>query len=312
MVRNPHHTFGPSWARNQGPAYLNSVTFVPIPSDTTAVSELLAGQVDVSDVSGGELSRVQGNTNFTLHRSLTQILFYLMFNTGKAPFNNAAVRRAVAEAIDRKAMVATAAQGLGKVATSALSPAIYDYDAGSAKYVPKLDLAAARAAIAAAHATGPYTLLSVSLYNLNTAAELVQAALAQVGMQVNIVNPALAQYQSDLNGGNFDLALGGYTYTDPDVLYLFFHSSQIGGGLNWLDVRDPTLDKLLNDGRNNLNLKKAKADYYAAQKLIITKAYIDPLWIPISVVAVRNKIQGFHAPYGAVLDQGVWQDVWIK
>jgi peptide/nickel transport system substrate-binding protein len=184
-VRNPNHTFGPSWAHNKGPAYLSSVTFEPIQSDTTAVSELLAGQLDITDVPASELGRVKGNANITIHNVPQQADAFLEFNSGRAPFNNVAVRRAVAEAIDRKAVVTAALQGLGKVSTSILPPTILDYDPGSTKYAPKLNLTAARNAIAAAHATGPYTLLTTNVLGLDAAAELIQGELAQVGMTVN-------------------------------------------------------------------------------------------------------------------------------
>jgi peptide/nickel transport system substrate-binding protein len=308
-VRNSLHKFGPSWAYNKGPAYLNSVTFVPIVSNTTAVSELLAGQIDITDVPGTELSRVQGNKNFKLYRSLAQAEISLIFNTLHPPFNNVAVRRAVAEAIDRKALVTGALQGLGKVSTSLLPSNVLDYDPGSAKYAPKLNLNAARAAITAAHATGPYTLATTSLGGIDTAAELVQADLAQVGMQVNIVNKGVVDWLALLAKGDYDMSLFDFGNPEPDQLYRVFNSSQRNGGYNYMNVNDPTLDRLTLLGRTTSNLKTAKAAYYQAQKIIDTQVYADPLWNPITVYAVRSRIQGWHL---SSIGFPQFQDMWVK
>jgi ABC-type transport system substrate-binding protein len=74
-------------------------------------------------------------------------------------------------------------------------------------------------------------------------------------------------------------------------------------------MTDPTLDKLLAAGRTTLNLKKAQADYHAAQKLIDTQAYGDPLWTPIGIYATRNRVQGWHMTNRG---QEQWQDLWVK
>jgi peptide/nickel transport system substrate-binding protein len=221
------------------------------------------------------------------------------------------VRRAVAEAIDRNAVVTAALQGLGKVSTSPLASSIFGFDPASAKYAPKLNLNAARAAITAAHATGPYTLLTATCCGIDTAAELIQGELAQVGMQVTIVTKGVPDWLAQLNKQDFDLAMTGYgSYSDPDILYLYFHSSQRNGGLNWTNMSDPTLDTLVADGRTTFNLKRAKADYYAAQKIIVgTKVYIVPLYTPINIDAVRSRVQGWHITQSGQIQ---YQDLWVR
>jgi peptide/nickel transport system substrate-binding protein len=308
-VRNPRYTVAPGWAHNKGQPYLSSITFNVITSDATVVSELLSGQVDISDISGSELSRVQGNPNIKLHRILVQGENFLEFNVTRPPFNNVAVRRAVAEAINRKSLITAAVQGLGKESTSILSPTVFGYDPKSPSYAPKLNLSAARAAIAAAHATGPYTLVAPQQLGADTAAELIQGELAQVGMQVNVVNKPPADWYSQIAKGDFDMTIITYGYADPDFLYTLFHSSQRNGGYNFGGIDDPALDKLLVAGQRTLNLKKARADYYAAQKILDTKVYAEPLWVSIDVTGVRSRVQGWHTDLGGSI---LWQDLWVK
>jgi peptide/nickel transport system substrate-binding protein len=309
LARNPHHTFGPAWAHNKGLPYLSTVNFSAVTSNTTAVSELLAGQLDITDISGDQLSRVQGDKNIKLYRFLSTNVDYVSFNCGKAPFNDLAVRRAVAEALNRKALLTAGAQGLGKVATSWLPPVLQGYDPGSAKYAPKLNVSAARAAIGAAGAAGPYTLLTANDSVSTAAAEVIQAELAQVGMQVDIVSKSLGDFIAQLNKGDFDMALIGHQGFDADVMYSFFDSSQRNAGLNWINTTDPGLDKLLVAGRTTLNWTKAKADYFAAQKLLDTKVYVDPLWVSTMVYAARSRVQGMHLDAAGDIQ---YQDLWVK
>jgi peptide/nickel transport system substrate-binding protein len=313
-VRNPLHTFGPSWAFNKGPAHLSSITFVPVSSNTTAVSELLAGQLDMTDVAGSELNRVQGNSNYKLYRIGGESEVYLAFNCGRAPFNNVAVRRAVAQAIDCKALVTAALQGLGKPSTSLVPPGVFGYDPASATYAPKLNLNAARSAIAAAHATGPYGILTIAVLGGAAGAELIQGQLAQVGMQTTVDTKSVSDWVAALEKGDFDMALifhgSGPPPGDADFLYSLLDSSQRNGGLDFLGLTDKTLDKLVEDGRTNLNLKQARADYQKAQKIVVgTKVYADPLWLPVTVYAARSRVQDVHFDVGGDI---LWQDLWVK
>jgi peptide/nickel transport system substrate-binding protein len=311
LVRNPLHRLNPTWVQNKGQAYLSSITFTTITDEATSASELVTGQVDIDNrMSTDQLSRIQGNSSFKVYHAIGLGQSSLIFNESRPPFNNVAVRRAVAEAINRKAVAIAFAQNLGKASTSMLLPNQFAYDPGSATYAPKFIPSAARAAIAAAGATGPYTMLCPAVLNFCTQMEVVQAELAQVGMQVNIDSKDVAGWFSAGQHGADNMALMACCAgTDPDTLYSLFHSSQRSGGLNWTGVTFPKLDSLLQKGRTTLNLKAAKADYYQAQKLLDTQVYADPLDYSVEPFAVRSRIQG----YSLTPNEDVpWQDVWVK
>lgn len=309
VVRNPRHTFEPPWAHNSGPAYLNQITFKSITSDATRVSELLSGGVDISDVAGSQLTRLKGNKSITQYRLLGEGVTWLGYNTAHAPFDKVAVRRAVAEAIDRKAVV-TAEGGLAVPAYSMVGATMPFYDKAAPSYAPKYDVAAAQQALSGANAAhGRYTLLTPALPQYTQIAELIQAELSQVGLNVSIVSKALGEFVPVAAKGQYDLLLLDYGYTDPDVLYNFLHSSQEkGAGLDFTNYTSATLDNLLTQGRVTSDQKQAAAIYAKLQRFIDANAIMDPLVTPVTVYGVRSRVGGWAISSDGTI---LYQDLWV-
>ena len=65
--------------------------------------------------------------------------------------------------------------------------------------------------------------------------------------------------------------------TDPDILTLQFHSKNIGGW-NFGYFKDPVLDKLLDDAREEMNRAKRQKMYEEAQRYIMEQAAVVPLF----------------------------------
>jgi peptide/nickel transport system substrate-binding protein len=311
LVRNPLHNWETPWAHNHGEAYLSKIVIKPIVSDSTAVSELLSGGVDISQVAGSQLGRVEHNRNITLHKVQSQFEFQLGFNTSHPPFNKAEVRRAIAEAIDRNALIKVALNGLGKPAYSPIPSNVPYYDPSTKNIAPRYDPAAARKILAANHVTGPYTLISGNSPDRMAADALIQAELADVGVKVTIVAKPTPDWISMAQKGQFDLSLDGFYAPDADVLYLTYHSSQeTSGGLNFTFYKNPTLDKLIVEGRTTNNPKRAAKIYAQAQRLILNNVITDPLYSPVTVFGTRSNVKGFHTDV-----TGLWplfQDLYLS
>src|SRR5579884_1013115 len=271
MVANKYHNFAPSWVHNKGVPWIPKMQWKVITSDSTAISELLSGGIDIAGVPGTQLSRVKGNKSVVIHTLAPQSLDFLEFNTASGPFGNKQVRKAIAELINRPAMVKAALGGQGKAIYGPLPPGIPDYYKGASKFMPKYNVSAAAKIIQSHHLTGPYNLMIVSSPTSSTEAEIIQQAASQAGLKINIDTKAsLADYIPAAAKGQFDMLLLTVTYNDPDVLYLLLDSSQGGGnGLNWTNEKNSAaLDALLEKGRKTLNKKKVAAIYAQAQVLI--------------------------------------------
>jgi len=310
LVKNPLHTWETPWAQHNGPAYLDKIVLKPIVSDSTAVSELLSGGVDISQVAGSQINRVKGNSSIQQYRVLGQFLVQLGFKTSQAPFDKVEVRRAIAEAVDRNALIQAALNGLGVPAYSPLGSNVPFYDPAAKSLAPQYNPSDAQRILSADHVTGPFTLLSGNSPAIMAADEIIQGELANVGVKVSIVSKPTADYIPLAQKGNFDIIVDNTYAPDADVLYTSYNSTQeTGGGLNFTFYKSARLDNLLVAGRSTTNAKDAVAVYSAAQRYILQNVITDPLWIPEVVFGVRKNVQGFHTDV-----TGLWplfQDLYL-
>jgi ABC-type transport system substrate-binding protein len=275
LARSPYHIWERPDAHNRGRAYLSSFVMKYIPDPAAEVSELLIG------------------------------VYYLGFNTSHPPFNKLAVRKAIAEAIDRKAGIKVSLGGLGVPAYSPVPVTVPFYDKHSKSYAIQYNPKDARRILAANHVTGPYTLMTPSY---QAAAEFVQAELAQAGVKVNIVT---GDYSTQLKG-QFDLNMTRTGMVDPDQLYTLFHSSQTpaNGDQNVTFYHSATLDNLLVKGRETLNTGKARTINAEAQRYIDTHVVMDPLWTDVTMMGVRARVHGWHT--GILGFNPLAQDLYVR
>ncbi len=306
LVRNPLHTWETAWAINKGPAYLDKIVIKPILSDSTAVSELLSGGVDISQIAGSQISRVKGNTSIQQFSLLAQFLTQLAFKTSETPFDKVEVRKAIAEAIDRDGLIKAALNGLAVPATSPVGANVPYYDPATKSLVPQYNPSDAQRILSANHVTGPFTLLSSNIPEVTAVDELIQAELANVGVTVKIVSKPTPDYISQAEKGNFDLIIDRFYSPDADVMYTSYDSS---GPFNFGGYKSAALDKLLVSGRSTFDTKAATAAYSAAQRYILQNVVSDPLYTPQVTFGVRNTIHGFHTDSTALWP--LFQDLYV-
>jgi peptide/nickel transport system substrate-binding protein len=305
LVRNPYHTWEPPWYRNHGAPRVQQLVFKPVVSDSTAVSELVTGELDIADVPGPQLNRVQGKSSIKLHRALALASAFLDFNESHPPFNNPAVRRAVEEAIDRKALIKAALSGLAVPAYAPIGVHVPYYPKNAQAFVPPYNPSDARKIIAANHATGPYTLVTFNDPTFVTAAELIQGELAQVGMAIKAEPKPIADYGPLCRQGGCDIDLDEFGWPDADVMYDFLSSTQRGAtGTNFANMpaaEQARVDTLLNQGRTAVSPKKATQVYGALIKYLNQQVIVASLWDPVGVTAARSRVKGWHTDFGGII-----------
>ncbi len=99
----------------KGEPFLDGLVFRVVPDGNTRVTQLLSGQLDWVDIEAPQLPAVRNNRNInvTTFDSLGYQLFALNFRNPL--FQDPRVVKAIAHALDRKAMIETVSPGLGYV-----------------------------------------------------------------------------------------------------------------------------------------------------------------------------------------------------
>lgn len=316
LVRNPHYNWAPSFYKNHGPVHFQTLVIDFLPNSNTVTNGLLSGELNAGPVVPQAISRFQGNPQYHVYSALGQGLnLFVTMNFKNPALQILNVRKAVNLAINQTAIIKLVLQGDGVPAYGPLPPTIFGFDPNTAKYGYHFNPALARKLLAQAGfkmqggvMTKGSLKLSFNFYVANfpqwvTASQIIQQELAAIGIQTKIVTLDFASDLADLEKGQGDLALMGYTYSDPDVLYLFLHSSQIGTGLNISYLRSPTLDALLVKGRETTNQAARKAVYVEIQKYMVAQAIWAPIYVQKGFTVANSSVKGleFTPLYGLMV-----------
>jgi peptide/nickel transport system substrate-binding protein len=77
-----------------------------------------------------------------------------------------------------------------------------------------------------------------------------------------------------------------------DVMFAAFGSTNVGGNFNWACIKDPAIDDLLNQGRQQTDGSKRTQIYLQIEQKLMDQAAVVPLVDQLSVFALRSNVSG--------------------
>src|SRR3989442_1808406 len=251
FARNSDSRWGPAYA-HAGPPFVERLVTRIMPESAAQVAAFERGELSVLGVPPTDVRRLQAMNKYPFFSFLRKgVGLFLEFNVTKEPFSDARVRRALNYAIEKNSVLQIGLEGLGEVAYGPLPPSIWWYWDGIKEYAPKYDPAKAKALLAeAVWQVGPSGMLSKDgkplsflLYTApidtwTRSAQIVQAQLRAFGISMEIQTFEFGTLLSKLKAGEHPAEFMGYTYTSPDIVQLWFHSSNIGTGLAFSHDKD--------------------------------------------------------------------------
>lgn len=319
LVRNEAYKWGDGMSENQGPPRPDKLVIKFIKDRSTMVAAMDSGAIDIGvNLPPKDASKYRKNEKFTLLESLKTGISFLNFNLSSATLQDSNVRKALNIAINKEAIIQADLKGEGEPAYGPLPPTLFGYDENIEQYAYKYSTEEAKKLLEAAgwkenaqgirEKDGKTLSLTMVASDPLPGNQLIQSMLKEIGIDLNIQVLETATMIEVTNEGKFDICRSRYAYFDPDVLFVFMHSSQIGG-LNTGRVNDKQLDSLLVKGRTTMDLGERKKTYQEIQKLAVEQAYLVPLYMPKEFNLVNNRIQGVkqYPRVGIVL-----QDVWVN
>lgn len=229
---------------------------------------------------------------------------YLGLNLRQPPLADVEVRRAMLRAIDRERLIASIWQGLGVVGETPIPPGHWaHHDAlPAAGYDPE---AARRMLDAAGYpdpdGDGPQNRFALS-YKTSTdqtaalQAQVIQAMLADVGIEIELRSYEFATFYNDVKQGNFQIfSLTQTGIVDPDIFALLLHSQSIPpGGFNRGGYSNPDFDRWIEQGARAVQMEDRLEPYLRAQEIFATEVPMISLLSRMNVAVMPKALGGYE------------------
>ncbi|PSN08315.1 ABC transporter substrate-binding protein SapA [Siccibacter turicensis] len=284
---------------------------------TGRLSKLLTGECDVlAWPAASQLTVMRDDPRLRMTLRPGMNIAYLAFNTNKAPLNNPEVRHALALAINNERLMQSIYYGTAETAASILPRASWAYDSTST--ITEYNPAKARARLKALGIENLTLQLwvptSSQAWNpspLKTA-ELIQADMAQIGVEVIIV-PVEGRFQeARLMDMDHDLTLAGWSTdsNDPDSFFRpLLSCAAIRSQTNYARWCNPQFDEVLRNALTSQQLASRIEVYDTAQKILARELPVLPLASSLRLQAHRSDIRGLVlSPFGNASFAGVTRD----
>jgi peptide/nickel transport system substrate-binding protein len=280
---------------NAGLPKLDGVKFNIVPESATRQVGIASGQYAMlPNIDAATALQLKGKLGIKLLETLDLAYSLIGMNTAKPPFDNPKVREALNYALDRSEIVQAAFFGAGEPA-GPLSPALKDWAVNASSfpcYAHSAEKAKALLKDAGVATPVAVTLLVLPRQDMRDVAQVVQQQLDQAGFKVELKIPELGQFIQDWRNSNFDM-FASINAGSPDPDDYFYRTFRTGGSTNVFKYSNAELDKLLDDGRKELDAKARKADYDKAQAILACQGPAAHLAYGQLFTAVKANVSGF-------------------
>jgi peptide/nickel transport system substrate-binding protein len=310
-------------------AKLGRVTFRFIPDDNTRVLALRAGDVDVIfDVNRSLVAGLKqaGGLNIETAAPGSVLLMYLGAN-GKLTsrrMSDLSMRRVVAMAIDRRALVDEILEGQAVMAGTVNPAAVLGPYAGKIYGIPYKSGEAARLLDSLGWRPGKDGIrvrrgerLTLSMISQpgsvdRAVTQYIQAQLKNVGIEVTVDELDPAAFESRLNSGYLDLDIEVPSQNDANPAFLlalrwYSRSNVRSAQFMWHNVRFDSLVAASLASQDHGDSQRYAAE--AMHILVDEEAGAIPLAGLYRIYALRSRVKGFE-PHPSRINQS-WSAIWI-
>lgn len=278
--------------------HLDSVTWTVVPDANTRKLQLQGGQIDIDDTPDwSSFTSLKGAPGINAQTFKSTYEEYVTFNEQRKPFADVHVRRAIAFAIDRSAIIKTVLFGNGTPANSLLSPGTPFYDANTG--APSYDMNQAKQEMAKSSVPHGFTttiLISSGDPNQASIAQIMQSELKQLGitLQIQQLDPT-AQKQARLKS-QFDMVAQAWTMDipDPDEWTSFAVDPNGGSHSSFSYYNNPQVIALNKQAEQQTNSAARQKLYTQLQKQVSADSPFAFLYYAPYVFALRDNVKGFN------------------
>lgn len=282
---------------------IDKVTFYPLEDDLAALKRYRNGEIDMTERWPlTEHKWLRANIPNEA-RSFTQLsVSYTTFNLTKPPFNDARVRLAVAQGIDRQVLAKDIFfNAYGTEAKSFLPPGLPGVDRSAEVPYANMTMDARRAEakrLLAEAGYGPdkplrFTYSYITSPDFKRAAVAIQAMLKQIGAEVELVPGEPKVHYDNLKTKNYEAANAAWVFDYGDaknILYLF-QSSTVQQ--NYPGYNNPVYDDLMKRADAEPNGEARAKLLGEANRLLVTDLPAAPVFHPYQRTLVKPYVLNF-------------------
>ncbi len=298
--------------------YLDQVVIKPIPDETVRLTALQTG--DIGLILDVPQARIQDLFAHPTNDYVIRLVRggagqgVVILNTRHKPFDNLKVRQAVASTLNKRELTEAAYRGWGRPVNQNFAPTSPWYL--KVKDRP-LDLTKSKQLLAeAGMPNGFKTTATVGNgYGLPAVAQVYQAQLRRVGIDVALQVFDIPTWAKRIDSGDFDMEnTGFFAKVDPDDgYYRYLHSN---GGVWQLSgfLSNAELDRLLDEGRAESDTEKRKAIYARVVEIVQNEASMLIYGSGDTAVGWRTTVHGFVPQIIGALSYpgGGVQETWLS
>jgi len=279
--------------------HLDAVTWTVVADANTRKLQLQGGQIDIDDTPDwSSFSSLKGTAGINAQTFPSTYEQYVTFNEQHKPFQDVHVRRAIASAIDRNAIIKTVLFGNGTVADSILSPGtpFYDKNNGALGF----DVAKAKQELAQSSVPNGFsTTILISSGNPDQAsiAQIMQSELKAIGIDLKITQlDPTAQKQARLKS-QFDMVAQAWTMDipDPDEWTSFAVDPSGGSHSSFSYYNNPQVIALNKQAEKETDDSKRQELYSQLQKQVSADSPFAYLYYAPYVFAMKDSVKGFYS-----------------
>ncbi|CAN5200827.1 ABC transporter substrate-binding protein [soil metagenome] len=294
-----------SWWQ-EGLPYLDEVRYIPITDASVRLTALRTNDVQMIDqVSARDVAQAREDPDLVYDEVAGLGFTYISLHSSNPPFDNMALRQAVAWTLDREAINETLFFGTGSAAQTPIPPSSWAYDESVQIYTQDYDMARQKLEEGGMPDGFEFTMLVTNTPDGVQLAEAYRAMIGEAGIVANIELLEFGTLLDRSNAGDYQaVSLGWSGRPDPDGnIYGYFHSE---GGLNRGSYSNPEVDELLDQTRAVSDQDERRALYSELLTIVAEEAPMIFVRFPAEIKIWQPVIEGFmHVPDGMMRMDGV-------
>lgn len=266
-----------------------------IPEETSRTVALQAGEIDVLlDVPNIDIDSIKKDDKIDLIEYESTSLDFLGLNASKAPFNDKALREAVAYCIDRDDIAQVQFDGQAVPCHTCIGPAAIGFVDDVEKREDDIEMAKEKLVEAGMPDGFSFTISTFGEARAR-ACQVIQSACKKAGIDVEIEVLEKSAYYDKIGNGDHEAAYTGWiANAEPDNTFrpLFSSETIAAGGSNSACFDSPEIDKLIAEGSKEIDNDAKIAKYEEVAKVVARECAVIPTCSEKGHIAKQKNVEG--------------------